>query len=130
MQGQAEGVDRQDFALDQACHHRHFAALVINVDAKAPRAADTHGQVHFQVALELGHLFLAHQLVGHALRFAGAQFVLANRLGTAFDLHLRRAADAEKHVRAAAFVQLLQVGVNVRCGVCRRLSVHACSRVA
>ena len=127
---QAEGADWRDLVLDQARHHRHFAALVIDVDPEAPRTADADRQVHFQVALEFGNLFLRHQLVGHVLHRAGLHDLAADRVGQAFDLELRLGADAEEHVRAAEAVELLQIGVNIR--PCGRgwLVVHAGSVIA
>src|SRR5690606_8966943 len=70
--GQPQLGDTRDLVVDVSHHHGDFATQVVDGDPEAPGVGHAHRQVHFQGALELGNLLLAHQLVGQLLGLARA----------------------------------------------------------
>ena len=64
---QPEIIDVRQIGLDVANHHRHFAALLEDVDAKPPYLGFTDRQIHLQGRLEFPDLFWTQDRIGDFL---------------------------------------------------------------
>src|SRR5690606_9898943 len=119
-----EFLDAGNPRLDVADHHRDFAALAINVDAKAADVAQFKGNVQLELGFEGFLLLFADQRPGEFLDFARTQGFLRATDGMALQLHADGGPDREEQVGALLLCHYLQVTEDLH-GVAGRKSVRA-----